>query len=133
METLVFKTSETYNILVKFNEPIGNVDKNEIDQLNVRYARMFADTKVLEVHIRNNIDEILSKIWIKRKMTQLHDKYKTNLQKLWTITELSRVLFMSKTYFFSLPQESFLWAFFIEIERNIHNERAHVVGFMNSK
>lgn len=62
METLVFKTSETYNILVKFNEPIGNVDKNEIDQLNVRYARMFADTKVLEVHIRNNIDEILSKI-----------------------------------------------------------------------
>lgn len=62
METMVYKTTETFNILVKFNEPIGNIEKSEIDELNSRYAKMFADTKAVEVHIRNNFDEIMSKI-----------------------------------------------------------------------
>lgn len=62
METMVYQTTGTFNILVKFNESIGNVDKSEIDELNGRYAKMFADTKAVEVHIRNNFDEIMSKI-----------------------------------------------------------------------
>lgn len=62
METNLYKTTETYAILEKFNEPIGKVDKIEIDQLTARYTGMFAQTKGIEVFIRNNFDEIVSKI-----------------------------------------------------------------------
>lgn len=62
METNLYKTTETYAILEKFNEPIGNLDKRKIDRLSERYAKMFEQTKATEMYIRNNLDEIISKI-----------------------------------------------------------------------
>lgn len=62
LETNLYKTTNTYAILEKFGESIGKVNKADIDQLPARYNRTFTNTKMVEVYIRNNFDEIMSKI-----------------------------------------------------------------------
>lgn len=62
METNLYKTTETFAILTKFNGAIGKMEKHDIDRLATRYAAMFAQSKEVEVYIRNNFDEIISRI-----------------------------------------------------------------------
>lgn len=61
METNLYKTSGAYAILEKFNEPFGNVEKDQIDQLPVRYTKTFSNTKEVEVYIRTNLSEIMAR------------------------------------------------------------------------
>lgn len=62
LETNLYKTTNAYAILEKYNESIGKVNKADIDQLPERYNKTFTNAKMVEVFIRNNFDEIMSKI-----------------------------------------------------------------------